>query len=603
MAIARMTRVFVVGPADREEATIRFLQSLGVLHVEPAADMAEPFDQTYAHQLAEIKRLDRTIRALQRFRNNPTTPPLAASENLVELAESKLNQLQETEFRKAGLERLREDLERWGNFDPDQVRSLEKRGVRIHRYRMGRKEWAHFDPPKGVYLEVVDRKQAVWFYTLSLGQAPEIPRATRLSLPDLSLEQAREEIQALSETIATLRSELAGIATDAAKIRRHRLQTLNEARRTQALGTLYREPHLFGLKGWIPQSEAPLLEEKISGSALPLRIVTREPEPEEEPPVLLRNNRFIRRIEPLLKLYGQPKYRDVDPSYFFAPFMVLFFGICLSDAGYGLLFFLTTLAIGKRFGGQIKGLPPVLALCQALSLASIAVGLITGSFFGYPFENRSWILLDLDIDAGNPLLLFYLALGLGLLHLTCSYILGMIQARSRVVRMQKLGLGLVLWGGVLLIARALWLSESAPVVGETLWYGAIAIGTTGLLLTLFFASESGNWGVRIGIGLWNIYGLTGLVGDLLSYARLFGLGIATASIASVMNQLAGMAMDGVGPPIGVVLALAILLVGHAFNFALALLGSTVHSARLHFVEGFKSFFEGGGNEYKPLKTE
>jgi V/A-type H+/Na+-transporting ATPase subunit I len=118
-----------------------------------------------------------------------------------------------------------------------------------------------------------------------------------------------------------------------------------------------------------------------------------------------------------------------------------------------------------------------------------------------------------------------------------------------------------------------------------------------------FASDSKKIGTRLGLGLWNVYGLTGLVGDLLSYARLFGLGIATTAIASVMNDLAAMVYAAAGKLTGSAFAVMILVIGHAFNLLLSILGSTVHSARLHFVEAFKSFFKGGGIEYKPFKIE
>jgi V/A-type H+-transporting ATPase subunit I len=341
----------------------------------------------------------------------------------------------------------------------------------------------------------------------------------------------------------------------------------------------------------------------MTASKIPLRVVTREPLDDEEPPVLIRNNWFIQRIEPLLKLYGNPKYRHLDPSYFFAPFMVLFFGICLSDAGYGLTFYLVAYVIGKKWGDKVEGLPLVVKLCKAFAVAAVIVGLMTGSIFGYSFENRSWILMDLDVNVGNPMILFYLSLGLGVIHLTLSYLMGILQAIFFHEKMQKLGLIFVLWGGALLIARNVWFAAPASAMHMPLYYGGVGALAIGLLLTLLFASISRNWAVRLGVGLWNIYGLTGLVGDLLSYARLFGLGIATAAIASVMNQLANMALSGAGPIIGVPLALIIVLLGHTFNLALSLLGSTVHSARLHFVEAFKSFFEGGGVEYKPFKIE
>jgi len=201
------------------------------------------------------------------------------------------------------------------------------------------------------------------------------------------------------------------------------------------------------------------------------------------------------------------------------------------------------------------------------------------------------------------MILFYISLGLGVIHLTISYLMGMAQAWYFHVKMQKLGLIFVLWGAVMLISRNVWFDMPEAALNMPLYYGGIGLLVAGLLLTLLFPNNSKRWALRLGIGLWNIYGLTGLVGDLLSYARLFGLGIATSAVASVMNQLASMALASTGPIIGVPFAVLIIILGHTFNLALSLLGSTVHSARLHFVEAFKSFFEGGGVEYKPFKIE
>lgn len=245
----------------------------------------------------------------------------------------------------------------------------------------------------------------------------------------------------------------------------------------------------------------------------------------------------------------------------------------------------------------------MIKLIKAFAVSSMIIGILTGSVFGYPFENRSWVLLDLDVNAGNPMILFYISLGLGVVHLTLSYLMGIAQALYFYQKMQKLGIMFVLWGGVLLIARAIWFGAPDMVLNLPMYYGGIGFLALGILLTLLFPNDSKKWAARLGVGLWNVYGLTSLVGDLLSYARLFGLGIATGSVASVMNQLAVMTYDGLGPVIGGPFALLIIVVGHAFNLALAILGSTVHSARMHFVESFKNFFEGGGIEYKPFKIE
>jgi len=205
------------------------------------------------------------------------------------------------------------------------------------------------------------------------------------------------------------------------------------------------------------------------------------------------------------------------------------------------------------------------------------------------------------VGAGYPKLFFYLALGMGVLHLSFSYLLGMLQAANFVGVLQKLATLLVLWGGVTLVSRNIWFASAS--YSQIIYYAGSGLIVLGLLLTLIFSSDHKNWLARIGLGLWSIYGLTGLIGDLLSYARLFGLGIATSAIASVMNQLAGMVYGSAGPVLGIPLAVLILIAGHTFNLALSILGSTVHSARLHFVEAFKNFFQGGGIEYKPFKTE
>ena len=605
MAIAEMTRVFIAGPAGRQEKTLRVLQQFGVLHVEPVSELAVEYEQRHSELLSRVKKINQIITSLKRFRPSegaPSNPP--DCDDLTTYVEGKLFDLQELESRQAALKRLREELLPWGDFDPAGVKKLEEAGLFLRRYRMDKKNWAAFEPPENVLLEVVDQKNDVLFYTLSHDDSSEIPQATLLGIPELSLRQTEEELNRTSERIKSLQDVLSSVAPRIEVLKKQLTENLNEAAYTENMATAYKDDDLFGLQGWIPESEQAAFHEKLGSADIPLRVVSRKPLEEEEAPILLRNNWFIKRIEPLQKLYGNPKYRHLDPSYFFAPFMVLFFGICLSDAGYGALLFLISHWLGKKLGDKVEGLPLVIGLCKLFALASMAVGLMTGSIFGYSFQNRGWILLDIDVDFGNPMLLFYLSLGLGVVHLSISYMMGIVQALYFHIKMQKLGVLFVLWGGVLLLIVLMGeVFDPAGAMYAIAYHGGILFLSLGLLLTLLFPNDSKKWGARLGLGLWNVYGLTGLIGDFLSYARLFGLGIATSAIASVMNQLAGMAAGGITPVIGMPVALIIIVVGHTFNLALSLLGSTVHSARLHFVEAFKQFFEGGGIEYKPFQIK
>jgi V/A-type H+/Na+-transporting ATPase subunit I len=599
-----MKRVFIIGPSDQKETVLQYLQEAGVIHVEPAAKMTGDWEKKNASVLQEVRRIGQICEGVSRFhKRQPKLPVQVPEAELLSFCEQKLAMLQELQNRKQSLSKLISELRPWGDFDPEELRSLERDGIYVQRFRMEGRPRTPVQFPEDAFVEVVSEKPVMHFYTVRLGGPVDIPQATPLRHPEGGLKAAQRELEEMSEREERLMAELAGAADRIEVLKRQHLSALNEASYIEHLGRLYAEELLFGVQGWVPVDlEAGLLK-KIESSGLPLLARTRDPLEEETPPTLLKNNWFIRLIEPVLKLYGLPAYSSLDPSYFFAPFMILFFGICLGDAGYGLVFLLVSTWIKKKWGHLAKGLPLAMKLCQAFSVSAILIGVITGSVFGYSFKNREWVLVDLDLDVGNPMILFYSSLGLGLLHLTLSYLLGVLRASSRHEQLQKLGLVGVLWGGAFLISRSIWFSEPTSVANAPFEYAGWGLLGLGLFLTFLFASDSKKWLVRIGLGLWSVYRLTGLIGDLLSYARLFGLGIATTAIAAVMNQLAGMAYEATGPILGIFFAILLLILGHAFNLALSALGSTIHSARLHFVEAFKSFFQPGGIEYKPFKVE
>ncbi len=602
MAIEKMTKIFIVGPAGNQEDTMRLLQEAGVLHIEPSSDAQDEFEKQSNTLLAQAKKLKQMVGALKRYRGREIALELTVpDEEVIPYVEERLAAVQEMEVRSQALKRLRDDLSLWGNFDLAQIRSLEESGVFINRFRMDEKKWQEFEPPEELYLEVVSSHKEMYFYTVSIENSPDIPQAQMLSWPELGLEEAEAELGEASAKIEACSDELAAASKRVDVIKEQAVANQNEASYAGHMAGLHQEPYLFGLQGWIPEVKESALREKLEGSGIPLQAVMRPPLDDEEPPVSLKNNWFVGRIAPLLGLYGSPKYRELDPSAYFAPFMVLFFGICLGDVGYGILFYIIATWMGKKWGGKNEQLDLVVKLCKSFSVAAIIVGILTGSIFGIAFENRSWILLDYDVNAGDPMLLLYISLGLGFVHLTISYLMGLSLAGYLYEKMSILGTTFVLWGGVALVARGIWFHETS--LYTPLYYIGIGFLAGGVLLTLLFPNDGKKWLPRLGLGLWNVYGLVGILGDLLSYARLFGLGLATTAIASVMNELAGMVYNGAGPIIGGILAGIILLVGHGFNFALALLGSTVHSARLHFVEAFKSIFEGDGVEYKPFKKE
>lgn len=607
MAVVKMTRVFIAGPVDNRDETVRFLQEVGVLHVEPATDMSGEFGEENSELLGKAKDLKKMIADLKKYKKRETaTEVTVPDDELTAYAEERLTAVSEMRSRKETLERMKDDLSTWGNFDLDKIRELEESGVYVRRFSTDKK-LNEFEPPEDLYLEVVPSKRKLYFFTVSIGAPKEIPDAQELSWPELNLDGVEAELKEISVRMEEASDELAGVFKRVDVIKNELIAAMNEAGYMGNMATLYEEQFLFALQGWIPEEKEGEFLKDMADSELPLQVSTRAPDDEEEPPVMLRNNWFVNSIEPLLRLYGLPRYREIDPSAFFAPFMVLFFGICTGDAGYGLLFLVVSWLIGKKWGEKKEGLMLVVRLCELFSVASIMVGLITGSIFGITFKNRDWILLNIDVQpetGGNPMLLLYICIGIGVVHLSVAYILGIHESPHFHEKMEKLGTLFILWGVISLIVYFMWFDHTSSMFNGPLLYGGLIFAAAGVLIMLLLSSDSKKWYGRLGLGLWNLYGsATGLVGDTLSYARLFGLGIATVAVAAVMNQLAGSAYSGLGPAIGGVLAVVILIVGHVFNFALCLLGSTIHSARLHFVETFPNFYEGGGEEYKPFKIE
>jgi len=598
LAIAPMTRVFIVGPSRDRERAMALLQQAGVVHIEVPGDKAPAVRIT---DLPELKRIDSALKLLDKYSGGTGAENDVSDGELVFYIESLSKRLGEISSRLTHLENLISDVEPWGDFDPAVIKDLQEQGLYIHRYRADHKDPDAVKAPDDAFLQMVPSKKNPLFFVITKRPEAAVPQATAINLPEMGLEAARQEQAKLKAHEDDLKRVLTGLAGRREALKKQYIVALNREALSHNIAALYQQEYLFGLEGWVPSENESLLQKTVSDSDIPLKLEMRKPSDEEQPPLLLKNNWFIRRIEPLLKLYGLPQYRDIDPSYFFAPFMILFFGICLSDAGYGLVFLLAAILMEKKLGPKNPALVLPLKLCQAFAVSTIIVGLITGSVFGYEFASRQWILLDVSVGVGDPMLFFYLALGMGVLHLSFSYLLGMLQANNYQGVLQKLATLLVLWGGVTLVSRNIWFVKAS--YSQILYYAGAGFIIAGLLLTLLFFSDHKNWLARIGLGLWSIYGLTGLIGDLLSYARLFGLGIATSAIASVMNQLAGMVYGSAGPVLGIPLAVLILIAGHTFNLALSILGSTVHSARLHFVEAFKNFFQGGGIEYKPFKTE
>lgn len=354
------------------------------------------------------------------------------------------------------------------------------------------------------------------------------------------------------------------------------------------------------IPGWARAGDLPRLRRIAAGVSPAVAMIDREPETGEEPPVVLDNAPLVKPFQVVTHLYGLPKSREIDPTPLLAPFFVLSFGIAVGEGGYGVLLALLA-KLGLRFLRLDEGGRRLLNLLFYCGVATFAAGILMGSFFAIDFAALPGFLQPAGrllaaakrLDPLEDSLLFLgFVLGLGFLQVWLGVLISAIlkwRAGDRRTAVFQQGA----WLALLLLTIPLALGRN--ILGIPALYPWLAAAAS-IFVSAGFGARG--LGARIGSGLYALYGLTGFFGDILSYSRLFALGLATGVIAMVVNILAGMAR-GI-PLIGWLVMLVLLVFGHLFNLAINALGAFIHTARLQFVEFFTKFFEGGGRKFDPF---
>ena len=355
---------------------------------------------------------------------------------------------------------------------------------------------------------------------------------------------------------------------------------------------------LMLLQGWAPAERIGEIERFLETKEVYYEVA--DPTPEDDVPILLDNKGFFRLFEPIMRLYMLPKYNELDLTPFFAPFFMLFFGLCLGDSGYGLFMLLAVTIyrlVAKNISASMK---PILTLVQLLGASTMVCGLLTGTCFGfnlYDIQLPLFQSLKEAISLDNQQM-FNLSLILGGVQIIFGMIL---KAVNQTIQFGfKYAVATIGWLFILVSTAIAFAAPGFMPMGGTIHLVFLVIG---VLMAYLYNSPGKNVFINIGLGLWDSYNMaTGLLGDVLSYVRLFALGLSGGILASVFNSLAvGMSPDNViAGPIVMVL---IFVIGHAINMFMNVLGAMVHPMRLTFVEFFKnSGYEGGGKEYKPFKN-
>jgi V/A-type H+-transporting ATPase subunit I len=365
------------------------------------------------------------------------------------------------------------------------------------------------------------------------------------------------------------------------------------------------------LEGWVPEENMAELKAALDNSGVFYDV--RQARRDDKAPVKLKNNAFTRMYEVLTKMYGMPSGTDFDPTPIVAPFFSLFFAFCMGDAGYGLILILLGFLLKKKMGKNMAGM---MNLVITLGIFTTVIGAVLGTFFGMsllsdfdlPEKIRQFIIAgDIELFGSTYDKQMILALGIGVVHISLAMTVKAINSTVFYGFKESLsawGWWLVIVGGVVLGT----LTFLSVIPAEISKWALIAIGSLGALGIYVLNNLRRNVFANIGAGLWDTYNMaSGLLGDVLSYIRLFALGLAGGMLGQTFNSLAMMLVDGkegIGAVIGWVGFGLIIALGHTLNIAMSCLSAFVHPLRLTFVEYFKNAgHEGKGVEYKPFKNK
>jgi V/A-type H+/Na+-transporting ATPase subunit I len=404
---------------------------------------------------------------------------------------------------------------------------------------------------------------------------------------------AAENLSKIDEGLANAEKERSEALAGAGKQAEYREQLnyyldylMVERDQKLAVANFARTGNAFIMEGWLREADLPELENKLAATCETVEVISREAEDGEMYPVALENKRFFAPFEFITKLYGNPSPHGLDPTPALTPFFIIFFGLCMTDAGYGVAIALLG-ALGLM---KVKGSDTVRKLMWVLfagGLSTIFFGWLLGGWFGLEVLGAPFFFNSLE----DPMRLLIYALSLGVIQI----FFGMAIQFVRLTKQGKfldaifdVGFWYALIIGLLVFA----LVPAFAVIGK---YMAIA-GAAGLVLTQGRTQP----GIikKLLSGVLSLYNITGYLSDVLSYSRLLALGLATAVIALAINTMAGLLAGSI---IGYVVMVIILIGGHTFNLVINTLGSYIHSSRLQYIEFYNRFYEGGGRSFVPFR--
>ena len=613
--ITKMKKLALLVYHKEYAAFLEKLREVGVVHIQER-ESGSVESPEMEQKLAVANRYTRVVKRLEAFApevlESAGNPSDAAV--IMDKVETLVADIEQHKTLQQVLDKDVASLEPWGDFDYSNVEKLSEAGYVLNFFVTSAKSYqSEWESDYNAIL-VAEKQSRKYFVTITQQGTTIDIDAEPAKLPTASLTALESELATVNARIEELEKELAQVAQSG-------LNTVKAAQEVQKRDIEFTKVMLGGervsgdklvmLEGWVPEESVDSLKAMLdnSGAFYELRAARRG----DNVPVKLKNNAFTRMYEVLTKMYGMPSGTDFDPTPIVAPFFSLFFAFCMGDAGYGLLMVLLGFLLKNKLGKNMAGM---MNLVITLGIFTTVMGALLGTFFGMslleftgiPQSIRDFIIAgDVELMGSTYDKQMLLALGIGVIHISIAMTVKAINSTVFYGFKESLsawGWWLVVVGGVI-VGTLTFLSVIPAGISKWVF---IAVGGVGALGIYVLNNLRRNILVNIGAGLWDTYNMaSGLLGDILSYIRLFALGLAGGMLGATFNSLAMMVVEGqegIGAVFGWIGFGLIILVGHTLNIAMSCLSAFVHPLRLTFVEYFKNAgYEGKGEEYKPFKNE
>lgn len=574
------------------------LREHGVVHVHTKKQTLQ--DENMKAKMSEIKHINNVVKQLEKIQGQQTLTTELRNEELISFIDNKFAEIDSIQQEIISLQKEDSVYAQWGKFPEEILREIQSNNWDVRFFTVPSKKYDNaWEEEFNAFL--LNEVSGFTYFTTITSKGKDVNiDAEVFHFPSMTKSEIKSRIDELNKQVEDNRRYLENVALDAiSHLNEYKTKVVEDANfyKVSEAAEHLADDKIMALEGWVPTEIKSNTINWLSKEDIYFE-ATEPQKNADNPPIKLKNRFFSRLFEMIGNMYSIPTYWELDMTPFFAPFFVLFFGFCMGDLGYGALICVITLAL--IISKKLKEMQNILWLGFFLGLGTVIMGLISGTFFGIP-------LLDVDMPLVNKLKVimfkpdgmysaFYVSLMIGVFQI----LFGMCLKIINITKMQGFGAALSTVGWVILLLGGI-VSFLLDGIGIP-FYACMIVGAVFIFLLNGPINSVMAPLKNIGSGLWDTYNMaTGLLGDVLSYIRLFALGLSGSILGLVFNDLA-MNMSPDIPVVGTIVMLIILLFGHTMNIALSALSAFVHPMRLTFVEFYKnSGFTGGAKQYEPFR--